>query len=45
MTDDYGSNEIWEAFVQWMAYFYDDMVMKQEVSEIALRRAQLLADP
>ena len=43
VTEDYGANEIWEAFVQWMSYFYDDMVMKQEVSEIALRRAQVLA--
>ena len=43
VTEDYGANEIWEAFVEWMSYFYDDMVMKQEVSEIALRRAQVLA--
>ena len=40
---EYEANEIWEAFVEWMSYFYDDMVMKQEVSEIALRRAQVLA--
>ena len=43
-TDDFDSHEIWTAFVQWMSYFYDDVVMKQEVTEIALRRAQLLAD-
>ena len=45
VTEEYGANEIWEAFVQWMSYFYDDMVMKQEISEIALRRAQVLSDP
>ena len=43
-TDDFASHEIWTAFVQWMSYFYDDVVMKQEVTEIALRRAKLLAD-
>ena len=43
-TDDFTAEEIWEAFVQWMSHFYDDMVMRQEVSEVALRRAQLLAD-
>ena len=43
-TDYFTSNDIWKAFVQWMSYFYDDMVIKQEVSEVALRRAQLLAD-
>ena len=42
-TDDFATQEIWTAFVQWMSYFYEDMVMMQEVSEVALRRAQLLA--
>ena len=42
-TNDYATQDIWVAFVQWMSYFYDDVVMKQEVSEVALRRAQLLA--
>lgn len=41
-TDDFTAEEVWEAFVQWMSYFYDDVVMKQEVSENALRRAQIL---
>ena len=44
-TDDFTAEEIWGAFVQWMSFFYDDMVMTQEVSEIALRRAQILVDP
>ena len=43
-TADHGSQDLWAAFVQWMSYFYDDIVMKQEISEIALRRAQLLHD-
>lgn len=43
-TDDFTAEEVWEAFVQWMSYFYDDVVMKQEVSENALRRAQILSN-
>ena len=30
------------AFVNWMAYFFPNRVMKQEIAEIALRRARLL---
>ena len=41
-TVDYGSEDLWTAFVHWMSYYYDDSVMRQEISEIALRRAQLL---
>ena len=44
-TVDYGSHDLWAAFVHWMAYYFDDMVMRQEISEIALRRAQLLRKP
>ena len=42
ITIDYGSQDLWAAFVRWMSYYYDDVVMTQEISEIALRRAQLL---
>ena len=35
-------NDLWVAFVNWMAYFFSDRVMKQEIAEIALRRARLL---
>ena len=40
--DDFSPNDLWVAFVNWMAYFYSDRVMKQEIAEIALRRARLL---
>ena len=40
--DDFSPNDLWIAFVSWMAYFFSDRVMKQEVAEIALRRARLL---
>lgn len=40
--DQVSANELWLAFVEWMAYFFSDQVMKQEITEIALRRAQIL---
>ena len=40
--DDYSPNDLWIAFVNWMAHFFSDRVMKQEIAEIALRRARLL---
>ena len=45
ITADYGSQDIWAAFVRWMSHYYDDLVMTQEISEIALRRARLLSKP
>ena len=40
--DEFSPNDLWIAFVNWMAYFFSDRVMKQEIAEIALRRARLL---
>ena len=40
--DPFSANELWLAFVEWMAYFFNDQVMRQEITEIALRRAQIL---
>ena len=40
--DEFSTNDLWLAFVNWMAYFFSDQVMKQEIAEIALRRAQHL---
>ena len=40
----FSANDLWIAFVNWMAYFFSDRVMKQQISEIALRRAQIVAD-
>ena len=35
-------NDLWTAFVNWMAYFFPDRVIKQEVAEVALRRATVI---
>lgn len=40
---DHDTRDLWRAFVSWMSHFYSDDVIEQYVSEIALRRAQLLA--
>ena len=42
--EEFSTRDLWMAFVNWMAYFFDDCVMKQEIAEIALRRAQVI-DP
>ena len=39
-TDEYSQSDVWTAFVRWMAHFFGDKVTVQEVSELALRRAQ-----
>ena len=43
-TEEYRAPQLWQAFVSWMSYFYDDRVMRHEVSELALRRAQRMGD-
>ena len=40
----FSANDLWIAFVNWMAYFFSDRVIKQQISEIALRRAQIVTD-
>ena len=40
--DHFSTNDLWIAFVDWMVFFFSDQVMKQEVAEVALRRARLL---
>ena len=42
-SDDFSSKDLWLAFVGWMAQYFPDKVMKQEMTEIALRRAIPLA--
>ena len=42
--DRFSANDLWIAFVNWMTYFFSDRVMKQEISEVTLRRAQIVAD-
>ena len=41
-TGELTANELWIALVNWMTYFFPDDVMKQEITEVALRRARLL---
>lgn len=41
-SPDYSISDLWMAFVQWMVYFFPDKFIAQEVSEVALRRAQML---
>ena len=35
-------NDLWIAFVNWMEYFFPERVIKQQIAEIALRRARVL---
>lgn len=42
--DQFSVNDLWNAFVNWMAHFFPDLLMKQEISEIGLRRAQIVTD-
>ena len=39
----YTTDDLWMSFVNWMVYFFPDDVMKQEITEVALRRARLLS--
>lgn len=41
-TEEFSANDLWRSFVNWMVYFFPDKVMRQEISEIALRRARLI---
>ena len=43
-TEDFDEKDIWLAFVKWMSHFFDDEVMTQEISEIALRKAVVIPD-
>lgn len=40
--DDISTDDLWHAFVNWMAYFWPDSVIKQPITELALRRAQAI---
>ena len=40
--DQFSANDLWKAFVNWMVCFFPDRVMKQEITEIALRRGRVL---
>ena len=43
LTDnEYTTDDLWIAFVNWMVYFFPRDVMMQEITEVSLRRARLL---
>lgn len=37
---EFSINDLWNSFISWMSYFYSDKVIRQEIAEVALRRAQ-----
>lgn len=40
--EEFSANDLWIAFVNWMALFFPDRAMIQEITEVALRRAKVL---
>ena len=44
-TSEFSKHDLWYSFVSWMAHFYSDVLITQEITEIALRRAQVIRDP
>ncbi len=36
------AEDVWRALVEWMTHFFPDRLMKQEVADVGLRRAQVL---
>ena len=42
VTEETTTNDLWAAFVNWMTHFFPNKVMGQEITEVALRRAQRL---
>lgn len=43
--EEFSVGDRWNSFVNWMAYFFSESVITQEISEIALRRAQKAFEP
>lgn len=41
-NSDFTKYDLWHSFVSWMSYFYSDILIPQEITEIALRRAQVI---
>ena len=40
--DEFSTNDLWLAFVNWMVHFFPDQIIKQEIADVALRRANLI---
>ena len=41
--DQFSAEDLWQSFVQWMAWFFPEKVMIQERTELTLRRAQVVS--
>lgn len=41
-SNEFSSNDLWLSFVEWVVAFFDDKVVRQEIIEVALRRAQIV---
>ena len=41
-NEEFSVNDLWRSLVSWVVYFFPDQVMRQEISEVALRRARLI---
>ena len=41
-NEDFSTNDLWRSLVNWVVYFFPNQVMRQEISEVALRRARLI---
>lgn len=41
-NEEFSVNDLWRSLVNWVVYFFPDQVMRQEISEVALRRARLI---
>lgn len=41
-NNEFSADDLWTSFVNWMSYFFSDRLIKQEITEVALRRAKVL---
>ena len=40
--EEFSIHDLWRSFVNWMVYFFSDQLIRQEITEVALRRAQFI---
>lgn len=43
-NSEFTKHDLWQSFVSWMSYYFSDVLIIQEITEIALRRAQIIDD-
>lgn len=41
-NNEFSADDLWISFVNWMSYFFSDRLIKQEITEVALRSAKAL---